>query len=312
MKPDPKLITLTNNIPRIKEMLMELILRPRRDLAKWARITKQTANVKIGYLGQHLASLVTGVEGERTGARGHDLSDRSEVKSCSRLDQLDKCGVCRSAVARIEETCPVCDSDDIIRNNDSKWLITVKTEEDLDLLLKEVPRIILIISDYPNYEIEDWATLQFQAFEIWPKYERHENFRKLMNNYYNNIFLPHIARSPHKSPAPKNLWPYSFQFYMCNPVRTFHCVVQDALNHPQIDILDYVQPTTDRSTVSPIPMPISVLNSDELNTISRGMSSKSIVAIRTDGLGEERTRLLELRDTDHAHAQYRLYERGVR
>ena len=48
MKPDPAHITLHNNVPNIKKMLMELILRPRRDLAKWAKVTKQTPNIKIG------------------------------------------------------------------------------------------------------------------------------------------------------------------------------------------------------------------------------------------------------------------------
>ena len=102
VKPDPSHITLRDNISNIKKMLMELILHPRRDLAKWADFTKQTPNIKIGYPGQHLASLVTGVEGARSGARGHDLCDGSEVKSCSRVDQLDKCKNCKAAVARIE------------------------------------------------------------------------------------------------------------------------------------------------------------------------------------------------------------------
>lgn len=104
MQPDITHITLRNNLVQIKSMLIELVLRPRRDLLKWASVTKQTPNIKIGYPGQHLASLVTGVEGTRTGARGHDLRDMSEVKSCSRVDQLDKCKSCKAAVARIEPT----------------------------------------------------------------------------------------------------------------------------------------------------------------------------------------------------------------
>ena len=34
---------------------MELVLKPRLDLVKWATLTKQTPNMKIGYPGQHLA-----------------------------------------------------------------------------------------------------------------------------------------------------------------------------------------------------------------------------------------------------------------
>ena len=102
MTPDRVRITLGDNRAHITKMLMELILLPRRDLVKWAKFTKQTPNIKIGYPGQHLASLVTGVEGARTGARGHDLIDGSEVKSCSRVDQLDKCKECKDAVARLD------------------------------------------------------------------------------------------------------------------------------------------------------------------------------------------------------------------
>lgn len=87
MIPNKSLITISDNLSRIQEYLFELVVRPRRDLVKWAAITKQTPNIKIGYSAQHLASLVTGVEGTRTGARGHDLRDQSEVKSCSRIDQ---------------------------------------------------------------------------------------------------------------------------------------------------------------------------------------------------------------------------------
>ena len=76
MRPNPRHITIHNNIPNIRTILLDLILKPRRDLIRWAQITKQTPNMKIGYTGQHLASVVTGVEGARSGARGHDLRDK--------------------------------------------------------------------------------------------------------------------------------------------------------------------------------------------------------------------------------------------
>lgn len=139
MKANPAHVTLRTNVEDIRQLLMELVLLPRRDLIKWARRTKQTPNMRIGYPGQHIASLVTGVEGARTGARGHDLTDGSEVKSCSRVDQLDKCHTCRAAVARIETACPGCGSTSIKRNNDSKWLIAVKSEIELQNLLDVVP-----------------------------------------------------------------------------------------------------------------------------------------------------------------------------
>lgn len=312
MTPDAAQVTIADNVARTKAMLRDLVLRPRRDLIKWAAVTKQTPNIKIGYTGQHLASLVTGVEGARTGARGHDLCDGSEVKSCSRIDQLDKCEDCKAAVARIEPECPECGSAKIKRNNDSKWLLAVKTDAELDRLLDEVPRILFILSDYPNYSSGDWNTLRFQTFEIWPRDQRQAHFRTLMQNYYENIFLSHIANQPSKTPAPKNFWPYSFQFYMCNPIRTLDCVVSQALDNPQLTVHEYVEPLADRAAVDPTPMPLSVLNPDEERRVRRRLGGEALRAAESDGLDAEQRLVLNLRDTDHAAPQTRSYRRGAR
>ena len=291
---------------------MELVLRPRRDFVKWARLTKQTPNMKIGYPGQHLASLVTGMEGTRTGARGHDLSDRSEVKSCSRVDQLDKCKACRAAVARIEKACPECRATDIKRNNDSKWLLAIKSEEELSVLIDETPRILFILFDYPHYESADWETVQFQTFEIWPQYPRHSHFRMLMERYYRNIYVPNSERNSNRPPAPKNLWPYSFQFFMCNPVRTYHCIIRNATSDPEIDTLDYVEPTTDRAAVEPLPMPLGLLTRNEKHSLRQRIGGDAYDIAETNGLNADQRLSLELRDTDHASPQNGSYTRGAR
>lgn len=312
MTPDGVHISILDNLAHIKKMMMELILLPRRDLVKWAKFTKQTPNIKIGYPGQHLASLVTGVEGSRTGARGHDLNDGSEVKSCSRVDQLDKCKDCKAAVARLETICPDCSSMNITRNNDSKWLFTVKSDEELATLLDRVPRVVLILSDYPNFDKKDWTALRFQVFEIWPRHPRHVNFRRIMKNYFRNIYMPHIERSPTRTPAPKNLWPYSFQFFMCNPVRTFQCIASNAISDPHIDILEYVDPLTDRRTLKPMPMPISKLTRGEKGLIRSCIGDYAYHVAEMNGLDEEQRLAMDLRDTDHASPQTRSYRRGSR
>ena len=312
MSPEPGQVTIGDNLADTKAMLLDLVLRPRRDLIRWAGITKQTPNVKIGYTGQHLASVVTGVEGARTGARGHDLRDGSEVKSCSRIDPLDKCERCGAAVARIEAACPECGSNSIKRTNDSKWLLAVRSEEELATLLDDVPRVLLILSDYPNFAEQDWNTIQFQVFEIWPRDSRQTHFRTLMGNYFQNIFLRHVARRPNKPPAPKNLWPYSYQFYMCNPVRTFHCVVANALDDPQLAVHEYIEPLADREAVEPMPMPVSVLKPDERRQLRRELGDKAFHAVTSNGLDSEQRLVLSLRDTDHATPQMRSYRRGAR
>lgn len=83
MQPNKLLISINNNELLIKKLLYELILEPRLKALEWSKITKQTPNLKVGYPAQHLASLVLGMEGTKTGARGNDIVDGSEVKSCN-------------------------------------------------------------------------------------------------------------------------------------------------------------------------------------------------------------------------------------
>ena len=72
---EPKLIVIGDNKMHIAKLLTQMVLQPRIVALKWAELTKQTANIKIGYPGQHIASLITGMQGEKTGARGNDLKD---------------------------------------------------------------------------------------------------------------------------------------------------------------------------------------------------------------------------------------------
>jgi len=268
MQPNKKYITIGDNLKKIEVLLQELVLLPRIKALEWSKITKQTPNMKIGYPGQHLASLITGIEGARTGARGDDLLDGTEVKSCSRIDQLDTCSNCENKVLRIETKCAHCDSENIKRMDDSKWLFSVKTEKELKLLTKDIDRIFLTIGDYPNFSGGDFDTIRFQAFELWNNEKRHEHFSTLMSNYYTKIFLEHIKLKPSKTPAPKNFWPYSFQFYLCNPVKVFDCHVLNANTNPSIRINHFIEPNEDRRQLQSELMPIAILNPDELRTLS--------------------------------------------
>lgn len=277
MKPNDKLITIHDNLELIKDLLNDLILSPRINAIKWSKITKQTPNIKIGYPGQHLASLITGMQGERTGARGNDLVDGTEVKSCSRIDQLDKCLDCSSPISRLEDVCPQCNSKNIRRNNDSKWLFSVRDENELDLLLHKVERVLLIIGDYPNFDDRDWETLRFQSFELWPESKRNSRFSEIMTNYYYKIYLEHKKKDPNKSPAPKNFWPYQYQFYMCNPIPTFSCKIQNSNTNPQIQIQKYVEPDIDRSTLPSILMPTDILNESELDLIIDNCTEQELI-----------------------------------
>ncbi|WPK65646.1 MamI family restriction endonuclease [Akkermansia muciniphila] len=307
MQPDISKISIKNNLKQIKDFLTEVILSPRKNMIKWSKITNQTPNLKIGYPGQHLASLITGMQGTATGARGQDIIDGTEVKSCSRVDQLDKCEDCKSNVLRFQNTCEVCGSENIRRQNDSKWLIGIKNEKELDLYLNKIPRILFLISDYPRFPIQDYSIIRFSSYEIWNQSERAYNFRTLLYDYYHEIYLKHIERDAKKQPAPKNFWPYSFQFYMCNPIKTFECVIEkiDTIT-PSINITHYIEPHVDRGGIPSENLPCFLLNKQEKESLNKS----NIDWEKLGSLDEETKKLLKLRNTSKAQPQNQIYHRG--
>jgi hypothetical protein len=259
MIPNPKFIKIETSPALLEKFINEVMLTPRLKIIDWSKITKQTPGLKIGYPAQHIASLLTGVEGSRSAARGDDLADGSEVKGCNRIDQLDTCNACGTKVLRHELICSnsECKSTDIARKDDSKWLLTIKS--------KKIDRLILILLDYPNFSDNDFETLTVKAYEIWPKHSA--QFQQLLIDYYYDIYLKHIDLNPNKTPAPKNLWPYSFQFYKCKPLKTYECLIKSINTKPVIQTLTFVDPTSDRANIDPEPVPTDILSADELEII---------------------------------------------
>lgn len=137
----------------------------------------------------------------------------------------------------------------------------------LKYLAIDIDRVFLTIADYPNFSENDFDTIRFQAFEIWNRTERHRHFTTLMNNYYYKIFLEHIKKNPNKTPAPKNFWPYSYQFYLCNPIKVFSCIVENANIDPVININYIVNPDKNREELESEQMPISLLSIEEIKTL---------------------------------------------
>lgn len=276
MQPNLKYVTIDDNVNKIKKLIYELVLEPRLKALEWSEITKQTPNMKIGYPGQHLASLVVGMEGCKTGARGNDIIDGSEVKSCSRVDASDKCTKCSEKLSRTEIVCGVCGSTEISRDNTSKWLFTIRDENDLKVLTKDLDRVILVLADYPEFHLNNFDNIQFQVFEIWNNSERCQEFTNLMTNYFNNIYQVHKEKDSAKTPAPKNFWPYSYQFYKCNPIKVFSCVIKNANKNPTINDLFYIEPNQDRSNLSSELMPSSILSKDELPALREMLNSRPL------------------------------------
>jgi hypothetical protein len=74
-----------------KSFIENVVLAQYHQLTGWQKVTRQTAQLDSGYLGQHLVSLVSGTPGRGAGSRGkgHDLVDGSEIKAASALGGID-------------------------------------------------------------------------------------------------------------------------------------------------------------------------------------------------------------------------------
>lgn len=263
MKPNSKFITIDNNLEKIKQFINEIIIAPKKALTSWAKVTNQTPAAKIGYIGQHLTSLITGVRGTGSGARGDDLADGSEVKSCNKVDQVDKCKDCGARVLRLETKCSKCGSENIKRNNDSKWLFSISDQHELDQY-KKLDRVVLLLMDYPKFDDNDFKDIRITVFEIYPKDKRMSVFKELISNHYNKIFRP--KQEANQKTNPMNLHPWSFQFYKCNPIKTFECTIKNIDTNPVIliDSNSYVKPNRERdASLKPIPMPSDLLKANE-------------------------------------------------
>lgn len=78
-------------------LITDLYVDLRKKVNSWASHTQQTPQARMGYIGQHLVSVVTGFPGGKSGACGHDLifsdEEYGEIKTCSKVDQLGVCNV---------------------------------------------------------------------------------------------------------------------------------------------------------------------------------------------------------------------------
>ena len=180
----------------------------------------------MGYVGQHLASVVTGYCGGKSGARGKDLildkNNYAEIKTCYRVDQLGKCLDCQSVVASIELACAYCNSKNIKRKQDSKWLISIRNDDEFEKILD--PKFYyLVLFDLENIQSPN----QIRA-SIWRINSHTVGFFYCMIDYYFNI------RAKSKSKAPFNLWPFQLKFYLMLPTLIYRSYILD--NNIQTEI----------------------------------------------------------------------------
>lgn len=227
-----------------EQLIKELYVDLRRQVNKWASLTHQTAQARMGYVGQHLVSVVTGYPGGKSGARGKDLilpnGEFGEIKTCYRVDQLGRCLDCKTSVASIENTCPVCGSDNIRRNDDSKWLISIRHDEEFAHILD--PRFyFFVLFEFVNLSQPDTIQMTIHRVESTVP-----GFAYCMIDYYLNI------RANSQSQAPFNLWPHSLKFDLMAPELIYRAYVtkDDTITTqvwPDTAILEPLRPLTEYS-----------------------------------------------------------------
>ena len=209
-----ELATIAGSETLIRDLYIDL----REKISQWASLTKQTAQARMGYVGQHLVSVVTGFAGGRSGARGYDLlipnKGFGEIKTCYRVDQLGKCLSCERPVAPAEFECPHCGSSDIRRNDDSKWLIGMSHQRDFGSVLDPF-RYYLVLFDFTDMERPN--TVRSSIWEVDPL---SPGFAYCMIDYWFNI------RANSRSKAPFNLWPFQLKFDLMRPLLIYRSFIR--------------------------------------------------------------------------------------
>jgi hypothetical protein len=200
-------------------LIKDLYLGLRKTVGAWSEVTNQTPQARMGYVGQHLVSVVTGYPGGKSGARGYDLimpgKGFGEIKTCYRVDQLGSCKKCGAGVSSLEFKCASCESTQVIRKDDSKWLLSIKTDADFAAVLEPISYYFVL------FEFEDLfdASNQNIIASIWEVDPRSLGFSLCMADYKINI------QSNSKSSAPFNLWPFSTKFYLMKPTLVYRSLI---------------------------------------------------------------------------------------
>ena len=220
-----------------EKLIFDLYIDLRNRVNTWASITHQTAQARMGYVGQHLTSVVTGFPGGKSGARGHDLvlpsEEFAEIKTCYRVDQLGQCNSCNARIASIEQECLRCGSTDIKRNDDSKWLIGIRNDEEFAQIL-EPKTYYLVLFEF--VDITSPSAIRSSIWEVNPKLP---GFAYCMVDYRMNI------QAKSSSKAPFNLWPYSLKFCLMRPSLIYQSTISLAENSIKTQIFpgrDQAQP----------------------------------------------------------------------
>ncbi|WP_315335701.1 MamI family restriction endonuclease [Fusobacterium pseudoperiodonticum] len=205
-----------------EKLIYDLYIDLRKKIFEWSALSNQTPQARMGYVGQHLVSIVTGFGGSKSGARGYDIIFSSclygEIKTCYRVDQLGRCKNCGLEVSAIEKICPHCNSENIERKEDSKWLLPIKNNNDLKNMIEPFMYFFVL------FEFEDITDLYNENIiaSIWTVNPKNMGFYLCILDYYQNI----LTKSDSK--APFNLWPYMLKFQLMQPKLIYRSIISES------------------------------------------------------------------------------------
>lgn len=202
-----------------KQFLTEVYYEFRKVGLKWAKLSQQTNFFPKGYFGQNLISIVTGIVGTGTAARGDDLKDGSEVKTCARIDQLNSCKDCKARLASYITTCPNCKGNRIKRMVDSHWICAIDATN-YKKYYEETPHIYFLLID--DKDLDDEFIARFTIWDIVPK-ENKKWQESYVYDYYHNNYLIKIEQK--RKPAPMNVHPRSPKFKNIDPIEIFESTI---------------------------------------------------------------------------------------
>lgn len=262
----------------IKDLYIDL----RAKVNAWSKITQQTPQARMGYVGQHLVSVVTGYPGGKSGARGYDLviddERHGEIKTCYRVDQLGSCNACGAVVSSLETECAVCSSTSINRKDDSKWLKAIRNNDEFAKLLDPY-RYYFVLFEFESIYDSNNNDIIASIWEVDPK---SKGFAYCMIDYYLNI------RSQSTSKAPFHMWPHMLKFALTEPTLIYRSKITNDGN-----IITDVFPSKN-NTYSDVLLPLSSYSGSTTISVAniKNVIKKYSPSARVNGLNKEK--LLQL------------------
>ena len=156
-----------------------------------------------GFMGEFLASLITGKKGTASAGSGFDLSDgkKADESKLAILVRAAVCNNCGEKVLFFKEKCS-CGSTDFTYPSDSRWGIDAKAgieyKEQLDKYILQVIK--------PTNNSFDCKEFIYEAFLVDAK---NKYFTEYLTNQYINSNKSNNC----------NLLPYSYDFYRAEPIK---------------------------------------------------------------------------------------------